>query len=181
MSEIETERLLMRKYTPDDADAHLRIVSEPEFQRFMPPSYQPTRDRVLVAIGRFTEHWYQLGYGVWALESKGETGLIGYCGLRRILPTDEIELLYGIAREHWGRGLVTEAAHAALRYGFEQMNFARVMAVTVHENMRSRRVMEKCGLRYEKDARYFDVDCVYYALNREDFRQDNDALYLLRP
>ncbi|HEX8852582.1 MAG TPA: GNAT family N-acetyltransferase [Pyrinomonadaceae bacterium] len=180
MSEIETERLLMRKYTPEDADPHLRIISDAEFRRFMPPNYQPTRDRVLVAIGRFTEHWHQLGYGVWALELKGANGLIGYCGLRHLPPTDEIELLYGISREHWGAGLVTEAACAALRYGFEHMNFARIMAVTVPGNLRSRRVMEKCGMTYEKDARYFDVDCAYYALERASFRHDA-AAYVLRP
>src|SRR5829696_8339260 len=111
---IETERLLMRQYAPEDADAHLRFISEPEFGRHFPTSFQPTRDRVLVAIGRFMEHWHQLGYGVWALELKGEGRLVGYCGLRHLLPTDEVELLYGADRAYWGRGLVTEAARASL-------------------------------------------------------------------
>ncbi|HEX8352628.1 MAG TPA: GNAT family N-acetyltransferase [Pyrinomonadaceae bacterium] len=168
---IETERLLMRPYTSEDADEQLRIISDPEFLRHMGPKFRPTRDHVLVGIGRFIEHWYQFGYGAWALGLKGEEGrLVGYCGLRHLLPTDEVELFYGCDRAYWGRGLVTEAARASLRYAFGRMGLARVMAVTDKENRGSRRVMEKCGMRYERDAVYFDLPVVYYALNRDDHR-----------
>lgn len=177
--EIETKRLLMRKYKTEDADDHLRVVGDPEFRTHMPPQFQPTRDRVLVNIGRFVEQWYQFGYGVWLLELKDEGRMIGYCGLRHLAPTDEVELLYGIDKAYWRQGLTTEAARAGLRYGFEEMRFDRIMAVTDHHNTGSRRVMEKCGLKYERDAVYFEVDCVYYAINRDDFRAD-DAPYAVR-
>ena len=183
MPELLTERLRLRQHTKEDADEHLRIISDPQFRRFFPPPprFQPTRDGVLVGIGRFVEHWYQFGYGVWALELREGERYAGYCGLRHLSPTDEVELLYGIDRDLWRAGLVTEAARASLRYGFEHMGFERVMAVTIPENAPSRRVMEKCGLRYEKDAVYFEVDCVYYAINRADFRADEGAAYELRP
>ncbi|MET0624636.1 MAG: GNAT family N-acetyltransferase [Pyrinomonadaceae bacterium] len=170
--EIETERLLLRQYAPEDADEQLRIVSDAEFRRHFPESFRPTRDKVLMGFGAFAEHWRQFGYGVWALELKGERRLIGYCGLRHLAPTDEVELLYGCDRAYWGRGLVTEAGRASLRYGFGRMGFARVMAVTDKDNTGSRRVMEKCGMRYERDAVYFDLPVVYYALNREDYEPD---------
>lgn len=178
--EVETERLVLRRFTKEDADAHLAIVSDPEFRTHFPARYRPDRDGVLVGIGRFLEHWYQFGFGVWLLELKSEQRPVGYCGLRHLAPTDEVELLYGIDKALWGQGLTTEAARASLRYGFEEMGFARVMAVTVHENKGSRRVMEKCGMRYERDANYFDLDCVYYALDREDHRADTEAPYALR-
>jgi RimJ/RimL family protein N-acetyltransferase len=180
MPEIETERLRMRPHTREDADEHLRIIADAEFKRHFPVAFQPTRDSVLVGIGRFVEHWYQFGYGVWLMEEKGTARTLGYCGLRHLMPTDEVEVLYGIDRAHWGRGLVTEAARVSLRYGFEQMKFDRIMAVTAHENKGSRRVMEKCGLRYEKDAVYFDMPCVYYAIDQENFRPD-DSPYIERP
>ncbi len=182
MPELETQRLRMRHYTKEDADAHLRVVSDAEFRRYFPPPpvYQPTRDSVLVGIGRFIEQWHQFGYGVWALELKGEGRFVGYCGLRHLPQTDEVELLYGIDRALWRTGLTTEAARASLRYGFEHMRFARVMAVTDPQNAGSRGVMEKCGMRYEKDAVYFNYDCVYYAVNREGFRAWDEP-YALRP
>lgn len=173
--EIETERLRMRCFTKADADDHLRVVSDAEFRRYFPEAFRPTRDNVLVGIGRFLEHWHQFGYGVWALEPRGGGPLLGYCGLRRLMPTGEVELLYGLERSRWGRGLVTEAALASLRYGFERMKFDFIMAVTDHENRGSRRVMEKCGLRYEKDAVYFDTPCVYYRIDRGEFRHDGSA------
>lgn len=182
MPELETERLRMRLYTAEDADDHLRVVSDAEFRRYFPPPprYQPTRDTVLVGIGRFLEHWHQFGYGVWALELKEGRRLAGYCGLRHLPQTDEVELLYGLDRALWREGLTTEAARASLRYGFEHMKFERVMAVTDPHNAGSRGVMEKCGMRYERDAVYFDLDCVYYAINRADFRAAGEP-YELRP
>ena len=171
--EIETERLLLRKYALEDADEQLRILSDPEFLRRIGPHFpRPTRDKVLIGLGRIDEHWKQLGYGQWALELKGEGRIVGHCGLRRLVETDEVELFYGADPAYWGRGLVTEAARAALRYGFGRMGFARVMAVTDKDNEWSRRVMERCGLRYERDAVYFDLPVVYYAINREDWRDD---------
>ena len=180
--EIETERLRMRHYALEDAEEQLRILSDPEFRRPLRPQPMPTRDMVLVGFGRIDEHWRLLGYGQWALELKGEGRLFGYCGLRHMrgrAPTDEVELYYGADPAYWGRGLVTEAARAALRYGFGRAGLARVMAVTDKENKGSRRVMEKCGLRYERDDFYFGVPVVYYALNREDYEPDGSP-YLER-
>ena len=173
--EIETERLRMRAYALGDAEEQLRIVSDTEFRRHFPESFRPTRDTVLWWFGATAEHWKQFGYGVWALELKGEARQVGYCGLRHLAPTDEVELLYGCDRAYWGRGLATEAARASLRYGFERMGFARVMAVTDRGNRGSRRVMEKCGMRHERDAVYFDLPVVYYALNREEFVDDGST------
>ncbi|HEX8502372.1 MAG TPA: GNAT family N-acetyltransferase [Pyrinomonadaceae bacterium] len=173
MIEIETERLRMRKYELEDADDQLRVMTDPEFMRRIGPHFKPpTRDMVLVGLGRIDEHWRRLGYGQWALELKGEGRFVGYCGLRHMIPTDEVELYYGADPAYWGRGLITEAARAALRFGFRRAGLARVMAVTDKDNSWSRRVMERCGLRYERDDVYFDLPVVYYALNREDWRDD---------
>ncbi len=178
--EIETERLRMRMYTPADADTQLRIMSSPEFRTYFPAWFQPTRDKILVGIGRILEHWRLRRHGQWALELKAERRMFGYCSLLYLSDTQEIELLYGADKDYWGRGLITEAARAALRYGFEVMRFERIMAVTLPENTGSRRVMEKAGLRYEKDAHYYNQDCVYYAINREDYQPD-PAPFLILP
>ena len=170
--EVETERLLLRRYRLEDADEQLRILSDPEFRRPLRPQPMPTRDMVVRGFGRIDEHWRLLGYGQWALELRGEGRLFGHCGLKYLVPTDEVELYYGADPAYWGRGLVTEAARAALRYGFGRAGLARVMAVTDKDNRWSRRGRERCGLRYERDDFYFGVPVVYYALNREDYEPD---------
>lgn len=179
MPEIETERLLLRMFTPGDADTQFRVVSDPEFQRYFPPQFAPTREGVAAAIVTRLEHWGQRGYGQWALAPKAGGEMFGYCGLRFLPETREVELLYGIDRAHWGRGLTTEAAKASLRFGFERAGLGRIIALADPANTGSRRVMEKAGLRYEKNATYFGVECAYYALDRGDFRPD-DSLYILR-
>jgi ribosomal-protein-alanine N-acetyltransferase len=182
MPEVQTERLRLRPFTSKDGDEHYRIVSDPEFRRHFPAQFSPaSRDSSLVAIGRSIEHFYQRGFGYWAMELKEEARMVGYCGLRYVAPEKEIELLYGIERAYWGRGLTTEAARASLRFGFEEMKFERIMAVTDPENLRSRRVMEKCGMKYEKDTIYIEAHSVYYAINREDFRPDDAETYILHP
>ncbi|HEU4594899.1 MAG TPA: GNAT family N-acetyltransferase [Pyrinomonadaceae bacterium] len=182
MPEIETERLRLRMYTTADADEQFRITSDEQFRRYFPSHFfKPTRDNTLVAIGRVLEHWNQLGFGYWVVELKEESRMVGYCGLRHLMPSREIELLYGIERAQWGKGLTTEAARASLRFGFEEMKFERVMAITDPENLGSRRVMEKAGLRHERDDFYFETPVVFYALNREDYRHDEGATYILHP
>jgi RimJ/RimL family protein N-acetyltransferase len=180
--EIETERLRLRTYTPEDADEQLRIMSDDEFRRYFPPHFfKPTRDMVLIGIGRILEHWNLAGFGSLVMELKDEARMVGYCGLRHMTATKEIELFYGIERAQWGKGLTTEAARASLRFGFEEAKLPRIMAVTNPLNIGSRRVMEKSGLKYERDDVYFETPVVYYAANREDYRPDAGATYVLRP
>jgi len=76
--------------------------------------------------------------------------LIGWCGLAFLDKTEEIEIGYGIAKEYWGRGFTTEAATASIRYGFEEARLNRIVAVAMPENITSRRVMEKIGMKFEK-------------------------------
>ena len=74
---------------------------------------------------------------------------------------------------------MTEAAKATLRFGFEEAKLERVIALAHPANKGTHRVMEKAGLRYEKQAVYFDMECAYYALDRGRYRADG-SLYILR-
>jgi RimJ/RimL family protein N-acetyltransferase len=86
--------------------------------------------------------------------------------------TPEIEEAYLLDRACWGQGLASEAAGAALRYGFETLGLPRIVGVALPANGASCRVLEKIGLRFERPARYYDLDVAYYGLNRADWRPD---------
>ena len=75
--------------------------------------------------------------------------------------------------------MATEAAGACLRYGFREKQFDSILALSRPLNVRSRRVMEKIGMRFEKDANYFDIDVVQYVIRRPEYC-DDDSFYLLR-
>jgi ribosomal-protein-alanine N-acetyltransferase len=76
--------------------------------------------------------------------------LIGFCGFWHFHEPPELELLYGIAPDHWHKGLATEAANAMIRYGFDVLRFERIVASTDAANTASVRVMERAGLRFWK-------------------------------
>jgi len=106
--------------------------------------------------------------------------LLGQCGLNHLPPGDEIEVLYLLERACWGQGLATEAAAAALRCGFDELSLERIVGITLAGNAASQRVLEKVGLRYEKDARFFDCDCRYYACDRPKRTASPDPAQALR-
>jgi RimJ/RimL family protein N-acetyltransferase len=84
---------------------------------------------------------------VWAVVHKKHQKLIGHCGFKFLENTPEVQIGYLLLPSYWGRGLATEAASAALKYGFEVAKFGRVVAIAKPENIASRRVMEKVGKR----------------------------------
>lgn len=76
------------------------------------------------------------------------------------------EVGWAIGSRHWGRGLATEAARAAIVDGFDRVGLARILSWTLPENVASRRVMEKCGLSFRGNAPWADRDHVWYAIER---------------
>jgi RimJ/RimL family protein N-acetyltransferase len=180
MPEIETARLLLRMFQPEDASEFYRIISEPGFGTYLPPGFLPTQDIARSGVKRKLEHWDRHGYGQWAMSPKHGREFLGYCGLRFLPDSDEVELLYGVDAARWGEGLTTEAAIASVRYGFEEAGLDRIMGLASPEHTASRRVMEKAGLRYEKTAIYFGMECAYYAIDREDYERD-ESIYVLHP
>ena len=176
--QIETERLMLRMPAPGDAGALHRMLSDAEFRRYLPMQQAPPLEKVEAGVGRMLAHWEERGYGQWMLSPKTSREVLGYCGLRFLAETEEVEILYGIDKPYWNRGLVTEAAKATLRFGFEEAKLERIIALADPANKGTRRVMEKAGLRYEKQAVYFDMECARYALERGEYRPDG-SLYIL--
>jgi ribosomal-protein-alanine N-acetyltransferase len=125
------------------------------------------------------QHWKQHGFGPWAVIHRTEEQFIGHCGLRYWPGSADVEVLYALARPYWGQGLATEGARASLRYGFEHLRLERIVAAAMVENIGSRRVMEKIGLRYEKDFRFGTLEAAWYTLERADYRPDNLPYRLL--
>lgn len=117
---------------------------------FFPEPLSPERSDALVekAEAQFTKH----GFGPCAAEFRGDGTFIGFIGLS--IPSFQthftpcVEIGWRLAADYWGRGLATEGARAAVRYGFETLGLQEIVSFTVPANMRSRRVMEKLGMSY---------------------------------
>ena len=162
MQIIETERLLLREFVPDDADALAAVISDPETMRF----YPEPRDRAGVEswIERNRQRYRDCGHGLWAMVLKSSGEVVGDCGLARQIVdgVDEIEIGYHLRRDLWGQGLAPEAAGACLDYGFERLGAERLIALIRPANLPSRRVAEKVGLSFWKEVMWRDLlHCVY--------------------
>lgn len=168
--EIETPRLLLRPFTPDDTEDLYYIYSHLDLFKYMSNEKPLLREQTRALIDSFAAYWQRYHFGVWAVVCKKNQKLIGHCGFKFLENTPEVQIGYLLLKSYWGMGLGTEAASAALKYGFEMAHLNRIVAIAKPENIASRRVMEKIGMKYEKDAYYYDNDVVYYSLLREAYQ-----------
>ena len=163
---IETDRLIMRRIVHDDLKALASMNSDPDVMRYIvdgkPQSLEQTQERINAIIN----HWDKHGFGLFAVLERATSDFAGFCGLQYLENTPEIEVGYRFEKRFWGMGLATEAAKASLEYGFERLGLDRIVAVVHPGNLASQRVVEKLGLRYEKDARFYNTDVRYYAITR---------------
>jgi RimJ/RimL family protein N-acetyltransferase len=110
------------------------------------------------------------GYGLWGARLHDREELVGFGGFWHFHMPPKLELLYGIAPEYWNRGLATEIARALVRYGFEELGFTEVWASTDAPNVASARVLEKAGLRFERQAVVDGLETLFYCLPRSAFQ-----------
>jgi RimJ/RimL family protein N-acetyltransferase len=179
VARIETARLLLRPFLEGDLDDYTRLIfSDAEVMRFLPKRDLAPRDRAVQTIAIFTERWEEYRSGVWAVTDKVTGEFMGHCGLGPVPEAGEIEVLYSLGKAYWGRGIATEAARASVRFGFEQANLDRLIALAVPENIGSRRVMEHLGFVYDREVHYFGLDLTYYVLPRAKFHFD-DSFFLV--
>lgn len=168
--DLETPRLLLRQFTPDDTEDLYRIYSQPDLFKYMSNEKPLLWEQTRAVINAFTENWQKHHFGVWAVVCKRNQQLIGHCGFKFLENTSEVQIGYLLLKPYWGMGLATEAAWAALKYGFEVAQLDRVVAIAKPENIASRRVMEKIGMNYEKEAYYYENDVVYYSITRQTYQ-----------
>jgi RimJ/RimL family protein N-acetyltransferase len=176
---IETDRLNLRAFTPDDVDHLVALDADPEVVGFItggaPTPREEVVDEILPAFLRYQEAG--TGYGFWAAEEKATGTFLGWFHLRPhagAVP-DEPELGYRLRREAWGKGYATEGSLALIDRAFEELGARRVYAETMVVHTASRRVMEKAGMEL---VRTFHADWpvripgdeegdVEYAITRE--------------
>jgi RimJ/RimL family protein N-acetyltransferase len=168
---LETVRLVLRPWREEDAVDLQRLFGDPAVRggRDMSP------DRIARLAEGSVRQWHVNGFGPWAAIDKATGTWIGRLGLDDLddWPGDDrIEVGFELHRAWWGRGLATEGALAALRFGFEQHGLARIISVTAAAHTAARRVMEKAGLTYQ-GTRYWknpSIPVVWYAIDRAAWR-----------
>ncbi|MCZ6652050.1 MAG: GNAT family N-acetyltransferase [Planctomycetota bacterium] len=148
---IETERLGMREFGPEDADDFFALCTNPQVMKYIggedvPANVEAMRDKI-VAHPDYKRH----GFGRWACIHKATGRLIGFTGLKRLEDFGgDVDLGYRFLPEFWRQGLATESGLPCIRYGFEVLGLDRIIGLAIPENVASVRVLEKCGMTFER-------------------------------
>jgi RimJ/RimL family protein N-acetyltransferase len=174
--EIETARLQLRQFSLNDFDYLFRLYSDAEVMTYLLPR---TREQTQVSLNKHIQQWQQHNFGMWAVKHKETGKMIGRCGLGFLENTPEVELGYVFDKSYWNMGMGTEASQATLKFGFWQAKLDRIVAIAHPENIASVRIIQKVGMKYEKNASFYGHDVVYYAISHTQWQPD-DSLYILK-
>lgn len=153
MTQLVTDRLLLRRWRESDREVFARINADPRVMEFHPAPL--TREESDAIVDRYDGHFDLHGFGPWAVELRATQEFAGYIGLKYVsftaAFTPAVEIGWRLAPEYWGRGLATEGAAAAIQDGFATSNLHEIVAFTASANLRSRRVMQKLGMTHNPD------------------------------
>ena len=187
---LETERLLLRQFTPDDAELRMELDSDPRVMRYITGGIPTPRGEIEGDfLPAFLDYYQRFpGYGFWAAIEKTTGEFLGWFHFRPGPddPQDQPELGYRLRHAAWGKGHATEGSRALIAKGFTEFGVQRVVASTMAVNTASRRVMEKSGMRL---VRAFVADWpvsvpgeehgdVEYAITRDEWEADDSRLRL---
>lgn len=178
---LETERLILRQFTNEDARNLFELDSDPEVVQFTPQAEQPPDYAVIETriLPRFLTYYEKYeGYGVWAVIEKSSQDFIGWFLFRpafeasyfnsALAHSTDIEIGYRLRKASWGKGYTTEGARALIVKGFSELGVQRVVAAALSANVASIRVLEKSGLKLQHKFvdKTLDQEVVIYALQR---------------
>ena len=173
--ELKTERMTLRPFNLDDVDDTYAFASDPEWRRYLPGSNWPQsysrRDAEQWVARQVLTPWettpmFAIEYG---------KRVVGWIKLNVDHEREIASIAYALHKEHWGKGLVPEAATALMDWGFTKLGLAKIFAGAEAPNIQSQRVMEKVGMKREALLRSHNigregrVDNVLYGILREEW------------
>jgi ribosomal-protein-alanine N-acetyltransferase len=170
LPKLVTRRLVLRGFRPSDVDSLLAYRSDPELHRYTGADPTVRRSQARKAVAIFGPTRPKREVLVWAIVLKSTGQVIGQCGFHPVEPAHaRANLGYEVAREHWGRGIATEAARRIVRHGHDVLRLNRITGYCWKEHAASARVMRKLGFKFEGTLRQFQYrkgvfhDCRFYS------------------
>jgi RimJ/RimL family protein N-acetyltransferase len=146
----QTPRLRLRLWRDEDRAQFRALNADPDVMAFFPAPLTDVQSDAF--LDRIRQHHAQHGFGLWAVELRDSSTFIGFTGLA--IPSWHppfgpcVEVGWRLAREHWGHGYATEAARAAMNFGFRERQLDEIVSFTAAVNQRSERVMQRLGMHH---------------------------------
>lgn len=164
---LHTPRLIIRPFTLDDIEPSYQMNLDTEVSKYTGDGGvldKPELERRIKedVMGDYHKH----GYGRMAVEVKGGPSFIGFAGLKYLEDMGEVDIGFRFMSQYWGKGFATEAAQACIDFGFQHLGMKRIIGMVLPENGASIRVLEKCGLTFEKEIIEDGMLARVYALEK---------------
>jgi RimJ/RimL family protein N-acetyltransferase len=162
----ETERLILREMTPEDAANLYLLNSDPDVIRYTgDPPFRDIQDAENMLI--HYEQYRKYGIGRWAVNDKFTNEFLGWCGLKYSEDSNEYDIGYRFFRKFWNKGYATESAGYCLQLGFKKFHIETILGRAMKANAASIRVFEKIGMSYLKDSGCGGSEGVIYIANKK--------------
>lgn len=171
---VETQRLLMREFREEDAHGLLKLNSNLEVIKFLHMNPMKNIEEALKEVEGVINQYHKNKIGRWIVIEKSTNQFIGCSGLK----LEDMEMNghknffdvgYRFLPEFWGKGYATESAIASIKYGFEEMKLNKINAAAHHENIGSRKVLQKSGMREIDTFHIFDFQAIWFEITQEDY------------
>ena len=163
---LDTPRLRLRQFAESDLDDYAALCADAEVMRYVGDRGPLSREDAWRQIAMLVGHWALRGYGTWAVEELASGAFVGRVGLHYPEGWPEPELGWALARRYWGRGYAFEAATAALRIAFDTLHWSRAISLIAPPNLRSIRLAERLGERFERSLVIRGHELNLYAVAR---------------
>ena len=162
---LETDLLILREISQEDVDAVFKNFSDPDVAKwFFKQPYTEIKQAIQI-IDQFI-HEFMQGQGItWGIVLKENGAFIGTCGFGEVVIGEWGEIGFDLAKEQWGRGLMTEALTVIIGYGFEFLNLSKVEAHTYSVNARAVHLLEKLDFQLDNVS----DDSSYFSISKEDW------------
>ena len=161
-STLSTPHLLLRPWQAGDVQRLFSILQEPGIMQYFPKTTSPPQAWVEKYIAHHASHWQEHGYGHWAVVNNQDGQVVGWTGLEYLPELNQTEIAYLLCGEVQGRGYATEAAQAALTFGFEICHLEEIIGLVHPQNAASIRVLEKCGLLFQDALELWGMELLRY-------------------
>lgn len=162
----ETERLLLRELTPDDAPEFFKLNENPDVIRYTGDLPFTDVKEALAFLQNYREY-DRNGYGRWAVMDKASHEFLGWCGLKYHEDTHETDIGFRFFEEHWNKGYASESAAACLQYGFETLHLQKIIGRAMAENIASVKVLQKLGMTFDREFDFDGKRGVIYTIEKQ--------------
>lgn len=168
MIQIQTPRLILREFSPDDDEQMFLLNSDPDVIRYTGDSAYTSVEEARNSLVNY-DQYKKYNRGRLAMVNRDTGEFIGWCGLKYLPDTNETDLGFRLHKKYWNKGYASEAGKACLDYGFKTLDLPLIIAHAMNENKASIHVLEKLGMKFLREFDFDGNKGVYMQISKFDY------------